>query len=335
MVVIHGAGEQKRLDSLAPHAAPVDATLAAVGIGLFIATWRIGDETFGQLLDLDGNLIGETVNLSEQDPISSGPTLTMANGNSVALTLVDHTPGESGGDEEILLDVVTGSGTVLQDDFSVAADAGTSGFAFPTVIQLANGNLVVAWSSNVDSTGSGEISVREFDSSGNPLGPRLTAIEGPSSYTPPQLIPIGSERYAVIATLDDASVHVNVFRSSIDGWLGPLREVATGTEGDDVFRTNPDGLNQGESLDGLGGFDTLEWGGTLDLTLLGDIVGIEKLRGSHGMDVLIASAARLSGITSIDLSGNVDTLRLSAAARWTCRKSAASRTSRARTWQRR
>ncbi|MFC0482337.1 beta strand repeat-containing protein, partial [Gellertiella hungarica] len=113
----------------------------------------------------------------------------------------------------------------------------------------------------------------------------------------------------ITVTRNNTPVNVNAG----DPHLTTGAETVEGTTGGDTFLANNGGLSAGDSVDGLGGTDTIKLreAGTLDTTLPTTFNSIEKLEGSAGDDTFIVSTNTLRTITGIDGKLGYDTVRLS------------------------
>ena len=84
-------------------------------------------------------------------------------------------------------------------------------------------------------------------------------------------------------------------------------DIFTGTAGDDVFIAGVGTLNQGDSLTGGEGNDTLQWdgnGGNIFLDFI-DFSGIETIKGSAGTESLIIRGDQLQDVLVIDGNGGL------------------------------
>lgn len=90
-------------------------------------------------------------------------------------------------------------------------------------------------------------------------------------------------------------------------------ETIIGSNMNDIFRVTDQSFIVGDVLDGSGGFDTLLMRNitTLDVSAATSVVGIERLTGSFGDDLVTVSEANMSMFSLIDMRGGDDTLVLS------------------------
>jgi Ca2+-binding RTX toxin-like protein len=80
-------------------------------------------------------------------------------------------------------------------------------------------------------------------------------------------------------------------------------ETRTGTSGDDTFALSASALDEGDSLDGDSGNDTLQLvgiGGDFDFRMLAELKNIEAIVGRTGVDTIVLTAQQVSGITAFD-----------------------------------
>lgn len=80
-------------------------------------------------------------------------------------------------------------------------------------------------------------------------------------------------------------------------------QAAVGTSADDTFALSQNAIDQGDSLDGDGGDDTLQLvgsGGSFNLTLFNQLKNIETIVGRTGQDSIRLTTQQLAGISSID-----------------------------------
>ena len=250
--------------------------MAAVGDGGdYLVTWSADGESVGQMIGADGNLIGGVFDVRAQGFGSPGASeVTLPNGNTVSVRV-------GGANDQILLDVTTSHGTVLQDDFRVDVTGGNADNVRPLIFVLGNGHFIVAWDFIMNFYD--EVMIREFDANGNALGEQFHAYsKAPFLSIPPQVLVLGEDRYAIVSDLYGVTTHI--YSSNINGVLGPLSERAFGDDDDDVFRSEPNGT-AGDLLWGSGGVDTLELTAP-GLLYLHSASAIELVRGTSGDDTL-------------------------------------------------
>ncbi len=83
--------------------------------------------------------------------------------------------------------------------------------------------------------------------------------------------------------------------------LSPSANLLAGTNGNDVFTTDPAGL-EGAVIDGGLGQDTLRLiaGGSFDLRSPAAFNSVERVIGSEHSDMIIINAERFTGLAEID-----------------------------------
>ncbi|WP_262296934.1 hypothetical protein [Microvirga sesbaniae] len=115
------------------------------------------------------------------------------------------------------------------------------------------------------------------------------------------------ERAISIAVMSDdnmyvADMTVQVAPASVV-FLEKGVEARTGTSADDTFAVSAVALDEGDTLDGDDGNDTLQFvgiGGDFDFRLLAELKNVEFIVGRTGDDTIVLTAQQMSGITAID-----------------------------------
>lgn len=192
-------------------------------------------------------------------------------------------------------------------DFSAPLQVNTSEIGRqhqPSVEVLGDGGWIVTFSSGND------IFQRRYDSRGNPQGAEIPiAVSSGSEWDrDADVTHLGGGRWAVVWSdmgedgMSSSDVAQRVFTLADVAILTPANETAVGTDEAEVLQVQAGGLSSGDSVDGGGKDDTLEMveAGTLDLTAPILFNGFELIEGAGGEDIIVANAARLSGIKRIN-----------------------------------
>jgi Ca2+-binding RTX toxin-like protein len=192
----------------------------------------------------------------------------------------------------------------------------------PSVELLENDRLLVTYTDEKSVRGVpyGDAYQRIFDADGQPLGPEtpLSAWLGSSWNRETDIAYLGGGKW--IAAWSNwnqgndpySGVSQRVFSLADAPVLDSGADVALGTDASEELEVRQDGLSDGDRILGGGGSDTLKmlYSGELNLAAPLEFSGIESIEGSGGADTIVANAARLKDIATIQGGAGLDELRL-------------------------
>ncbi len=311
--------------STANHKFPAISSLAD---GRMAITWekRVGSvdgSITARIFNADGTAAGDEFTVdSGLTSNQSKPGITSLSDGRVMMTWVN---GDSG-NHNIFARVFNANGSAAGDEFRVNATA-TGEQHEPSIVQLADGRIMVAWQTNDGTTGP-DIKARIINADGTASGDEfLASSTTASSQLSPALVVLANGKVAVTWYSNDNGTDFDVRSAWIDpltfngtnaadSWSGGnLNDKITGLAGDDVFHGNAgaDTIIGGDGNDVMTGDagddqmdagannDTLTGGTGNDTMLGGD--GDDNLSGNIGSDRLEGGtgADRLSGGDGVDV----------------------------------
>ncbi len=302
--------------------------MTALSDGGWIATWVAPDTNSEGIFQQRFSAAGIGSAVSHVEATDAGGSLRPS-----TAVLADHGwittwLSQATGRPEVHFRRFAADGTATDE---VAATASGTYHDKVQVAALADGGWILTWASFAQKIAEADTYQQRYDALGQKVGPEVlvnSVTQG--SQLPTDVIGLadGSWLVAWNSVTDPASSSVPSANLSRiippENGLRPGAEYASGTDANETLSVVAGGLDAGDRVLGGGGTDTLLMSGpgTLDLTAPASFAGFEILTGSAGDDTIIADAARLNGLTSIDGKAGSNTLLLAGGCSFDLRSSA-------------
>ncbi len=287
--------------------------------GETVVTWVDAAGVKARLFDGNGAAVGNEITIATDVLTRSIVEVTSLSGGRVAFVWSDDDAGLA--PTGLYGAIMDSAGAITVPAFAIDANRGQA-YSWgdnPSVTELANGNMVVAWTS-FDNNSGWYITTRMYDGSGQPLGQEQRAItgngEGPSIAALPQggYILVWQTNYRIFdqngAPVGDAvqftdlrgSGGLFLFGETDVKVLADGRLVITWTGAGDIYAQILDPRTTGVTLNGTALDDQLVGTGYADVISGG--TGNDHLHGDAGNDQLFGGI----GADTLDGGGQNDLL---------------------------